>query len=929
MQLVSALPALATADDHELADIAPNVLIILDTSSRMAETAPSNAYVAAKKYSVQRRCQSPTRKGRTATAQPCQPAAVFKSPAYGFYAESPARIPASDSTRRALAESGTWSGTLAGGRVTLYSGNYVNYLFAHCGAGGACPQPKLAMAKRALGTVVDSHPAVRFGLMAVDQARLGGRGARLLAPIGDGVPALKAALAAVVPAGNAPLGDALYEAGLSFKGATLTNGTSFPSPIELACQSNHVIVVADGARVAGRRSLMAEASLPRPQDHASSHVNRQRVNVHTVALAVDGSDRELRELEEAADRGEGTHFHAVAASELEAALRRTLGRITRATYTLSTPVVPGPAASSSARAYLASFEPTTSAPFWRGSLTAYRRDPTGGLPVDADGRPLASGRLWDAARALNALPAGRRTIYTEVGGTLTPFTKSNGAITNAILGVSSGGERNRVIDLVRGGDGSGTRDRAWKLGAIVHSTPVVVSPPVLALTDPSYEAFKAAQAKRTNIVIVGADDGMLHAFRDTDGVEVWAFIPPDMLDRLSSLFAGTGTHRSFADGSPVAVDIKVGGTWRTVVLFGCRRGGASYYALDITDTTRPKFLWRFTDGKIHETWSTPAIGRVKLAGQDSYVAFVGGGPTVPGDDASGKALFALDVATGAKLWEYANVPGATDDRRHMLFALPTSPVAVDADNDGYVDRVYSGDAGGQMWKFDVTAAETSGWKGKRLFAPASNDDVASESYGTAPGVTMDRHRKIWLLFGTTARQRAAHAPAPGRFFALRDDGDMTNGATLSEDSAGIKDVSGGAPSGSRGWYLLLSRGERVLGAPNVFNGTALFTTLVSKRGCAAGGTAKLYAVRAWTGQAALDFATGGALEAPTPTSRRFKDIGHGDASVPLVITTRPLVPGTRVASFVITSTVNREISTTAIPAPASLKQLKSWRERSP
>ena len=196
-----------------------------------------------------------------------------------------------------------------------------------------------------------------------------------------------------------------------------------------------------------------------------------------------------------------------------------------------------------------------------------------------------------------------------------------------------------------------------------------------------------------------------------------------------------------------------------------------------------------------------------------------------------------------------------------------------------------------------------------------------------PALTIDQRRNIWFLFGTTVG--GENTSAPGRFYALRDDNDMSNGATLTEDSASIKDVTAGAPSGSRGWYVLLGRGERVIGSPNVFNGTVLFTTLTPDRGgCGgAGGAARLYAIAAWNGQAAIDFATGGALGTPTPTSRRSKDIGRGIASAPLVITTRPLVPGTPPASFVMTSTANREISITAIPAPAFLKHVKSWRER--
>src|SRR5207249_8279372 len=105
------------------------------------------------------------------------------------------------------------------------------------------------------------------------------------------------------------------------------------------------------------------------------------------------------------------------------------------------------------------------------------------------------------------------------------------------------------------------------------------------------------------VLIAGANDGMLHAFRETDGRELWAFIPPDLLASVKNLTSTSGDHLFYVDGSPIAADIKVSGSWKTIVLFGVRRGGNHYYALDITDTTNPTYLWRFTDSKLGETWS--------------------------------------------------------------------------------------------------------------------------------------------------------------------------------------------------------------------------------------------------------------------------------------------------------------------------------------
>src|SRR5690606_17933359 len=85
-------------------------------------------------------------------------------------------------------------------------------------------------------------------------------------------------------------------------------------------------------------------------------------------------------------------------------------------------------------------------------------------------------------------------------------------------------ERNKLIDFVHGldaydqdGDGDTTEKRLWLLGDIIHSVPLIVNYGTAANPDA--------------LVIVGANDGMLHAFDDATGEEVWAFVPPDVLER--------------------------------------------------------------------------------------------------------------------------------------------------------------------------------------------------------------------------------------------------------------------------------------------------------------------------------------------------------------------------------------------------------------
>ena len=332
---------------------------------------------------------------------------------------------------------------------------------------------------------------------------------------------------------------------------------------------------------------------------------------------------------------------------------------------------------------------------------------------------------WDAGTELSTKTAASRNIKTYVSGSLQDFNTTNITATHLAvtsspfpLGATTSTEaRDRIVNYIRGAvdyndedippNGNTSEARPWKLGDIFHSTPVLVTPPSVTTADTSYNAFKTAQAARATILLAGANDGMLHAFLDSTGAESWAFIPPVLLGDLKNLAPLSGTRDYYVDAGPIVADVKTGGSWKTIAVFGLRRGGKYYYALDITNPIAPTYLWSFTDADLGETWSEPSIGKVKMSdGTDKWVAFVGGGfDTTNTNYNSGvrtsEALFVIDLANGTKLWEYYNAAGSSDDRQYMNFSIPGSPpAAVDLNGDGYVDRVYLGDVGGQLWKFE-------------------------------------------------------------------------------------------------------------------------------------------------------------------------------------------------------------------------------------
>ncbi len=959
--LVLPSPAAVLADDSDIfgANIQPNVVIMIDDSGSMADAAPSNSFEApppsgsAAYYPVLNNCD-PSGKGNNKTIQPCASVKVYKSGStstYTSYANDVSSVTGTGSAaaQSALNAAGYWSGKINGSSVNLFTGNYLNYLLGTCTNGGACSKSKMAIAKEVINSLLDSVQGVRFGVMTFYYDSSGnGAGAKVISQVGTSVATMKTAVNNLSPTGNTPLGDALYDVGRYYKGLSTANGTqgALSSPIQLECQPNFVIFVTDGMQTAGTRDMPTEATNRFTQDHATSLTGTQNVIVHTVGFGVTVNTTAAETqaaydtLSQSAKNGGGQFYISDNETQLQAALQDAIRRIVQATFTFATPVVPTTSTTGSTKAYLAAFRSDPSIPFWRGYLKAYQRDSTGLVPVDANGVPLSSALVWEAGQVLSTTPAANRTIYTVVSGARQAFTKTNSAITNTLLAASSNAEHDKIIDFIRGidsydenGNGNVTEERAWKLGDIFHSTPVLITPPVLALNDSSYQAFKTAQASRTKVLIAGANDGMLHAFRESDGVELWGFIPPDLLDNLKGLADTGGDHQFFADSSPIATDIKVGGTWKTIVMFGLRRGGPFYYALDITDPTNPQWMWSFTDSKIAETWSEPSMGKLKIGGVDKFAAFFGGGYDTASNNAHGKAFFAVDLSNGTKLWEYYN-NGTSDDRQYMNFSLTENSTAVDLNNDGYVDRVYIGDTGGQLWKFDVSANATTSWAGKRLFTavpsqtnpPATGEFYPTQAFYGAPVLAYDTAMHLWVFLGTGDRNHP-NSTASNRFYGIKETTDMSNGAALSESSLVDVTSTNGTPTG--GWFFRLGTNEKVLDPANVFNMDVLFSgfTPTSTVTCTSGGgTAKLYSVQMQTGYAAINFSTGTALSSTDATVTRSTTIGQGIASMPVVIVTPPLGSGSATASA-ITATTNQQLPNNPIPAPAFLKQVRSWRER--
>lgn len=392
---------------------------------------------------------------------------------------------------------------------------------------------------------------------------------------------------------------------------------------------------------------------------------------------------------------------------------------------------------------------------------------------------------------------GRKLLYDPAvhlnGGTssLLPFN-ANTTTASALLadmGLTDTGTAERVIAHARGldvrdADADGITDeaRSWILGDPLHSRPLPFN--YGNLDDPG---------KFTNnpdiYIAMSTNDGFMHFFRDTDasgnsntlpaGEEVWGFMPRNVMDKLPSLYANSIDfgHPYTVDGPPSAflldqnqdgtIDDSVGD--RAILYFGLRRGGSSYYALDVSDPETPKLLWRInrtTGGDFDElgqSWSQARVGLIDTDG--TY----GPNPTVPvivitggydtnkdkRDNAStvdvdeglgtadsvGNAIYVVNALTGDLIWKATGDTTATgnvDTHAEMTDSIPSDIAVVDTDGDGYLDRGYVGDTGGKVWRIDIAGA-VSNWKVSLLATLGSDSDrSADRRFFHAPDVVQSK-----------------------------------------------------------------------------------------------------------------------------------------------------------------------------------------------
>jgi len=456
---------------------------------------------------------------------------------------------------------------------------------------------------------------------------------------------------------------------------------------------------------------------------------------------------------------------------------------------------------------------------------------------EADGREIDKGGLGEVLLKRN-MP---RNIFTFLGdANLTAesnaFDTSNKNLTTNLLGVGPS-ERDKLIQYIQGYDSyAKTKDkntlqkRRWLLGGIADSRPLVVP-------------YKNSQS----VIFVGANDGMLHAFDDATGEELWGFIPYELLGRLKDL-PRANSPQYYVDGSPKAYLTES----QKIIVFGLGKGGSYYYALDVTDPDNPKFLWKIGPdiagySEMGQAWSTPQIGKVKNENKEEVVCFIGGGYDENRISKKGRAVYVVDLMTGTQVWRWDYGKDS-----NMKYSIPSDISMVDTNGDGYVDRLYVGDTGGKLWRFDINNSDPNTWTARVIFnSNASIFASSAQNIFYRPDVTLEKGYEM-VFFGTGDREHPEEKGVINYIYAIKDKGlnSILSESDLENATHGVKGP--GESEEKQGWYITLeNKGEKVLSSPVVIFGAAYFTTFTPSQ-TGNEGIARLYVLNYKNGNPILN-----------------------------------------------------------------------------
>jgi type IV pilus assembly protein PilY1 len=514
--------------------------------------------------------------------------------------------------------------------------------------------------------------------------------------------------------------------------------------------------------------------------------------------------------------------------------------------------------------------------FWANSPAS-----TGGAYDAPDGEVVEKGGAAQMLRAQYLTSQTDRRMYTcngvgtcPTGVALPNFDTGNSWLTGtngqAAFGVNST-EATRLVNWVRGADNNNNESQLGPGGSVtirpsihgdvLHSRPAVVN----------YGGSTGV------VVFYGANDGVFRAINgnQTQGIgtvrpggELWGFVAPEFHGRLKRLFTNSPQLKLaktpsgitpaplpkeyFFDGATAVYhDTRDPANPRVYLYLTARRGGALIYALDVTNPTMPRFLWKKSKTEIPElgqTWSQPKV--VQVRGHTRPVLVFGAGydaaedsDPAPGTNTEGRGILVLDAINGSTVWaglkSCTGVAGGTCvPVSNMDRAVAADITVLDRNGDGFVERLYAADVGGNLWRVDLEHGSSNApatWSVAKLAALGGTGNNARKFLYPPDVVATGAFDAVIAGSGDREHPLHSYSTTPGtaynvvnRLYMVRDPHTTTPMPTtwVPLTEADLFDATSARYDGSlRGYYVTLTNsGEKVVNAPLTVGGVTYFGT---------------------------------------------------------------------------------------------------------
>jgi len=418
-------------------------------------------------------------------------------------------------------------------------------------------------------------------------------------------------------------------------------------------------------------------------------------------------------------------------------------------------------------------------------------------------------------------------------------------------------------------DGLTTDTREDVFGDPLHSKPVTI--------DYGYNDVR---------ILIGTNAGYLHMFRDRKDIlnESWAFIPRSLYKIIKPLRDNDKNTKVYGVDGPISIffddknknGVVDAGTDRVWTFFGLRRGGNEYYALDITNPNSPKLMWGgpIVGGsgdfkELAQSWSKAQVAYINLYGyKNRPVLIFGAGYDTNKDnsrrtnDSKGRGIYIVDAETGKKVWALTPSENGFQGKH----SIASDIALLDSDYDGYIDRLYATDTGGDVWRVDMPTQNSRNWTHFKLASlggtRANNDrrffykpTIARSVYSKVSEVVVNGKSTVTrvdtpfdaVLVGSGNRANPLSSAVNDQLFMIRDINTVTKSFTGSKvpntiTQSDLMNVSSD-PFAKKldnvdgfvklevelarfnGWYYNLPlQGEKSLAASTVVGGVAYFTS---------------------------------------------------------------------------------------------------------